>query len=129
MYSYWERQSFTHYNHIVVGAGIVGLSLAIELKALYPSESVLVLERGLMTTGASSRNAGFACMGSATEALDDLTKMSEQEVRALFAMRKAGLERLRQRLGDDNIGYAANGSYELIGESALHVLERLDYLN
>lgn len=129
MLSYWEKQSFTNYNHIVIGAGIVGLSLAIELKMLYPNTTVLVLERGLMTTGASSRNAGFACMGSATEVLDDLKTMNEDEVCALFAMRKNGLELLRQRLGDENIGYAANGSYELIGEDETQVLSKIEYLN
>lgn len=129
MLSYWEKQSFTNYNHIVIGAGIVGLSLAIELKTLYPNTTVLVLERGLMTTGASSRNAGFACMGSATEVLDDLKTMNEDEVCALFAMRKNGLEKLRQRLGDENIGYAANGSYELLAENDRSILKKIDYLN
>ena len=77
MLSYWEQQSFTAYDHIVVGAGIVGLSTAIELRGHYPSARILVLERGLLPSGASSRNAGFACMGSVTELLDDLELMSE----------------------------------------------------
>jgi gamma-glutamylputrescine oxidase len=129
MFSYWEQQSFSHYDHIVVGAGIVGLSVAIELKEHYPDSTVLVLERGLLPTGASTRNAGFACMGSATEILDDLQSTSEEEVVALFAARKKGLERLRSRLGDEKIGYAANGSYELISEKETAALNKLDYLN
>jgi len=129
MFSYWEQQSFSHYDHIVVGAGIVGLNVAIELKELYPHTSVLVLERGLLPTGASTRNAGFACMGSATEILDDLQHNSETEVVALFASRKKGLERLRNRLGDNKIGYQANGSYELISDKETDALDKLDYLN
>jgi gamma-glutamylputrescine oxidase len=129
MFSYWEQQSFLDYDHIVVGAGIVGLNVAIELRQHYSNARILVLERGLMTTGASSRNAGFACMGSATELLDDLTKMTEDEVLALFDMRKKGLSALRQRLGDRTIDYVENGSYELIHEDALSAVEQLDFLN
>lgn len=129
MFSYWERQSYFRYDHIVVGAGITGLSTAIELKAVYPEESVLVIEQGLIPAGASTKNAGFACMGSVTELLDDLEDMSEYEVVSLFQQRKSGLELLRKRLGDANIGYAANGSYELINEHAKEALKKIDYLN
>jgi len=129
MISYWEQQSFMEYDHIVVGGGIVGLSAAIELKSRFPAAQVLVLERGLLPTGASSRNAGFACMGSVTELLDDLCTMDEAAVVALFASRKRGLERLRNRLGDAEIGYVARGSYELISERETDVLDRIDYLN
>ena len=129
MFSYWEQQSFFEYDHIVVGAGIVGLSTAIEIKSRFPGASVLVLERGLLPTGASSRNAGFACMGSATEIIDDLQVMDEAAVCRLFESRKKGLERLRSRLGDQVIGYEASGSYELIGEKELFVMSELERLN
>jgi glycine/D-amino acid oxidase-like deaminating enzyme len=129
MLSYWEQQSFTTYDHIVIGAGIVGLNTAIELRGHYPSARILVLERGLLPSGASSRNAGFACMGSVTELLDDLEVMSEAEVFGLFEWRKKGLERLRSRLGDKNIGYEENGSHELINEKEAGALDKLEYLN
>ncbi len=129
MFSYWEQQSFSHYDHIVVGAGIVGLSVAIELRERYPAASILVLERGLLPTGASTRNAGFACMGSATELLDDLQTSSEAEVTGLFEARKKGLERLRGKLTDKKIGYRENGGYELMSEIELPALDKLDYLN
>jgi len=129
MFSYWEQESFSHYHHIVVGGGIVGLSHAIELSELNAGARILVLERALLPTGASTRNAGFACMGSATELLDDLTYSTEAEVVALFAQRKQGLELLRKRLGDDRIGYRTNGSYELISQAELYAMDKLDYLN
>lgn len=129
MLSYWEQQSFIGYNHIVIGAGIVGLSTAIELKEKFPAQSVLVLERGLLPTGASSRNAGFACMGSLTEILDDTQYNSEAEIVKLYEWRKKGLELLRSRLGDAAIGYKNNGSYELIGEKELSALEKMDDIN
>lgn len=131
MLSYWEQQSFINYDHIVVGSGIVGLSTAIELKERYPSASVLVLERGLLPTGASSRNAGFACMGSVTELLDYLHTMTEAEILGLYDWRKKGLKKLRSRLGDANIGYAANGSYELLSQGDIDdgVVDKIEYLN
>lgn len=129
MFSYWEQQSFSYHNHIIVGAGIVGLSLAIELRQRFPQSRILVLERGLLPTGASTRNAGFACMGSVTELLDDLSHAPEEEVIALFAARKKGLEKIRHRLGDDRIGYSADGSYELIGAQETGALDKMDYLN
>ena len=131
MLSYWEQQSFINYDHIVIGSGIVGLSTAIELKERYPSAGVLVLERGLLPTGASSRNAGFACMGSVTELLDYLHTMTESEILELYDWRKKGLEQLRNRLGDTNIGYAANGSYELLSQGDIDegAVEKIEYLN
>lgn len=129
MLSYWEQESFMHYQHIVVGAGIVGLSVAIELKERFPHDSVLVLERGLLPTGASTRNAGFACMGSVTELLDDLTHSSDAGVVSLFKLRKDGLSRLRKRLGDKRIRYAEHGSYELINDAETDALHKIDYLN
>lgn len=129
MFSYWEQQSFFTYDHIIVGSGITGLSTAIELKAAYPADRILVLERGLIPAGASTRNAGFACMGSVTELLADLETTKERNVVRLFARRKVGLQILRKRLGDERIGYAENGSYELIDKTAKKALNKIDWLN
>lgn len=129
MLSYWESQSFLNYHYIIVGSGITGLSTAIELKNNFPHRSVLVLERGLLPTGASTRNAGFACMGSVTELLDDLEHSSEEEVVKLFNWRKEGLKKLRSRLGDETIDYAERGSYELISKTETDSIDKIDYLN
>jgi gamma-glutamylputrescine oxidase len=129
MFSYWEQQQFFFYDHIVIGAGIVGLNVALELRRRYQDASILVLERGLLPTGASTRNAGFACMGSVTELLDDVTATSEAETVQLFHRRRQGLEKLRQRVGDAAMDYRAEGSYELIGEQELYALSNIDYLN
>jgi glycine/D-amino acid oxidase-like deaminating enzyme len=129
MLSYWERQSFTRYDHVVVGSGITGISVAIELRETFPKARILVLERGVLPTGATTRNAGFACMGSASELLADLQTGSEEDVVALFVRRKEGLELLRKRLPDVALGYRADGGYELITKKDLSVMNRLDYLN
>ena len=129
MLSYWERQSFLHYDHIVAGAGITGLSVALELKATYPSQRILVLERGVFPLGASTRNAGFACIGSAAELLHDLQDMPESDVLRLCLQRQEGLRILRERLGDQPIDFRTNGSYELIAPHEQEVLAHIDRLN
>jgi glycine/D-amino acid oxidase-like deaminating enzyme len=117
MISYWEKEHLLAYDFIVAGGGIVGLSTAVSIKESLPKASVLVLERGLLPTGASTKNAGFACIGSLTEILDDLVSMSATDVVRLVQLRFEGLRKLRDRLGDKNIGYTQNGSYELLFEN------------
>lgn len=129
MLSYWEKQSLLQYDHIVLGSGIVGLSTAISLKERQPDARVIVLERALLPTGASTKNAGFACIGSLTEILADLKTLSPGQTTALVAQRRKGLQMLRQRLGDERIGYRDQGSYELISEQELPALEHLSATN
>jgi len=70
--SYWEEKYYFEDNDlVVVGAGIVGLSTAIAAKILQPNLKILVLERSTLPSGASTKNAGFACFGSVTELLSD----------------------------------------------------------
>jgi gamma-glutamylputrescine oxidase len=129
MLSYWEKQHFLRYDFIIIGSGIVGLSTALSLRERMPRASILVLERGILPTGASTKNAGFACIGSLTEILYDLRTMSESEILQLVELRLNGLRKLRKRLGDDNIGYAANGSYELISAHELTALDEIYQVN
>lgn len=114
MISFWEQNSFTNYNTIIVGAGITGLSTACSLKEQYPDKEVLVLERGIFPTGASTKNAGFACFAKACEMMADMQLTDAETVAKLAVERQKGLDKLRHRLGDAKIGYQQNGGYELI---------------
>ncbi|SIR09547.1 NAD(P)/FAD-dependent oxidoreductase [Pontibacter lucknowensis] len=132
--SFWEKESyFSHVDVLIVGSGIVGLNAALYLKTQQPALKVLVVERGLLPTGASTRNAGFACFGSPSELLDDLSHHSEEEVFALVERRWRGLQRLRQNLGDQAIDFHRWGGYELFEESQQPLyeacLEQMTYLN
>ncbi len=129
MFSFWEQQSLLRYDYVVIGAGTVGLHTAIVLRERYPSASIVVVERSVLPYGASTRNAGFACIGSLTELISDLEQMSVAEMAGLVARRKKGLERLRRRLGDEAIGYRQAGSHELLEAKDLPALARLDELN
>lgn len=129
MFSYWEKQSFLSADYIVIGSGIVGLSTAAALKEQQPKSSVIVLERGVLPTGASTKNAGFACIGSLTELLADAKTQPLEAVVGLVSRRYKGLLRLRQRLGDVAIGYEEAGSYELLRADQLHCLDQLQNYN
>lgn len=129
MLSYWEKQHLLQYDYIIAGSGIVGLSAAISLKEKRPDARVLVLEKDILPTGASTKNAGFACIGSLTEVLADLKTMPASEVTALLELRRKGLQLLRQRIGDKQMDYHENGSYELIGDAELPALEQLETIN
>lgn len=112
--SYWEYKSWlSNIDYTIVGSGIVGLNAALHLKNRFPKSKILILERGFLPNGASTKNAGFACFGSLSEILDDLDSHSDQEVLELIQNRKKGLELLRKNLGDDAIGYKCYGGYEL----------------
>lgn len=129
MLSFWEKQYLLQYDYIIAGSGIVGLSAAISLKERAPHARVLVLEKEILPTGASTKNAGFACIGSLTELLADLKTMPAEEVTALLQLRRKGLQLLRQRIGDAHMDYREQGSYELISEAELPALERLEEIN
>ena len=108
-YSYWElKEWFTNIDFTIVGSGIVGLNCALELKKKYPEANVLILEKGMLPQGASTKNAGFACFGSLSEIIDDLNSHTEQEVFNLVKKRWEGLQLLRENLGDKNIDFRQN---------------------
>ncbi len=115
--SYWERESFlSGIDVAILGSGLVGLTAAIRLKELDAALRVVVVERGGLPVGASTRNAGFACFGSMTELLDDMTHMPEMEVWHTVERRWKGLQRLRAITGDAPIDYKGHGGYEMFTE-------------
>ncbi len=113
-FSFWEKQTyFNDIELIVIGSGIVGLNAAIAFKEKYKNAKAVVLERGILPQGASTKNAGFACFGSVSELLSDLKQINEDTVWQTVEMRIKGLEVLRKRLGDKLIDYKELGGYEL----------------
>ncbi|WP_044401073.1 FAD-binding oxidoreductase [Lacinutrix sp. Hel_I_90] len=131
--SYWEIKSWlTNIDYTIVGSGIVGLNCALQLKIRFPKANILILEKGILPQGASTKNAGFACFGSLSEIIDDLKTHSEQEVIELVKKRVNGLQRLRQNLGDKTIDYQQLGGYELFAENEAlfeHCLAQKEHIN
>lgn len=113
--SFWEKQAITEgIDFAVIGGGIVGIACAIELRKLHPKAKIVLLERGYLSTGASTKNAGFACFGSVSELADDLKTMNESAVWDTVAMRYEGLKRLQERFSPQQIGLKINGSWDLL---------------
>lgn len=132
--SYWEKKAILEdIDFVIVGAGLVGVSTALSLRESNPSAKILILERGYLSTGASTKNAGFACFGSATELIDDLSKMPSGTVWDTVELRFRGLKRLLERFGKEHIGYVQSGSWDLIRENDTIIeqttRDQIDFLN
>jgi glycine/D-amino acid oxidase-like deaminating enzyme len=130
--SYWElKQYFSVFDLIVIGSGIVGLNAAIHFKKKSPASKVLVLEKGILPSGASSKNAGFACFGSPSELIADLSKTPEDIVWDTVKMRWEGLKLLRKNLGDKGLDFHNWGGFELFNtdESYGICADKISYLN
>ena len=113
--SYWEQKSFfNNIDYLIIGAGIVGYSTALHLRKANPNSKIVILERGFLPSGASSKNAGFACFGSATELYADLQEIPEKDVWETVKLRWEGLSHLRTLIGDQQLKFETNGSWDLI---------------
>ncbi|HBR54618.1 MAG TPA: FAD-dependent oxidoreductase [Flavobacteriaceae bacterium] len=122
--SYWEKHTWlTNIDVAIIGSGIVGLSCALTLKQRNPKLKVVVFEKGMLPSGASTKNAGFACFGSISEILDDLKTHTEDEVLNLVQARVNGLQLLRTTLGDTEIDYQQHGGYEIFTENDTELAE------
>ena len=133
-FSYWELTSFlSDYDVLVVGSGLVGLSAALHLKQSNSSLKVGVLEAGFLPSGASTKNAGFACFAGISEALDELETCTEAELIEIIEMRWKGLQKLRKNLGDKAIDFVQSGGYDLFdkqqADRAESCISKIAYFN
>ncbi|MCB0724570.1 MAG: FAD-binding oxidoreductase [Ignavibacteriae bacterium] len=129
MLSFWEKNSFLNWDYIIVGSGLVGLSVACSIREKNPKAEVLILEKGIFPTGASTKNAGFACFGSLSEILSDIEANGESRTVEIIEKRWRGIDELRKRLGDENIGYENYGGSELVFDRNINIVDQIDYVN
>ncbi len=131
-YSYWElKHYFNKFDFIVVGSGIVGLNTAYQLKKNNRKSKILILEKGILPFGASTKNAGFACFGSVSELIDDIKNSNEKTVFETLKMRWEGLQLLKQNLGEKNMLYKGFGGTEWFSTKFEYEtnLNQINYLN
>ena len=133
-FSFWEKTHFINdLDLVIIGSGIVGLTSALYYKRLFPIRKVVVIDRDFLPNGASTKNAGFACLGSATEILDDLQNRSEKEVLSTLKMRWEGLNRLQTLVPASEMNFESCGGNELFLANDQKkwdlVNEQLPYLN
>lgn len=125
--SWWDR-TMLQADVVVIGGGIIGVSTAIDIIERDPSTKVMLLERDLVPSGASSRNAGFACVGSASEIYHDVNLLGSDAALGIIEQRRSGLALLRQRLGDEGLALESCGAHEIFTEHH-PALDALDQLN
>jgi len=131
MLSYWEQQSFFGPADVaIIGAGLVGLTAAIYLRERQPAWRIVVLERGALPSGASTKNAGFACFGSISELIE---QEQRGDLQTVVAARYEGLQRLRGLLSDATLAYQPEGGYEIFRAAeaglAAECRAKIDYYN
>jgi gamma-glutamylputrescine oxidase len=131
--SFWEKESFfAPQDVIIVGSGFVGLWSALQLKLKNPAHKITILERGVIPTGASTRNAGFSCFGSPGELIVDADAMGEEKMWQLVEMRYKGLLEIRKHFSDESIDYDACGGYECFTPQSTDwndCVTKMDWLN
>jgi len=126
MISIWEKETFfAKQDVIVVGSGFVGLWSALFLKKKHPKLKISIIDRGIIPTGASTRNAGFACFGSLSELMQDAKNMGIEKMLQLVEMRFKGLELISKHFSKSNLDYELCGGYELFGAGEYYNEEKI----
>lgn len=116
-FSIWERDIYHQSADVlIVGAGITGLSAACFLKQRNAGLQVTVVDQNIAPSGASTRNAGFACFGSLGELLDDMAHQPEDKVWELVARRWNGFQLLCSLVPPENMNYERCGGGELFAD-------------
>lgn len=137
--SYWEREEWlSPPDLLIIGGGIVGASTALFYKEKFPDHDVLIVDRGVTPEGASTRNAGFTCIGSISEHLADMKIAGQETVLNRIERRWNGLNLLKATAGEREIGYEHTGGYEIFTDDQIfetckmqmevmnkHLLERI----
>ncbi len=119
MYSFWEKEFwFDEYDVAFIGSGLVGLFSSIFYKQARPESRVVVIERAAVPAGASTKNAGFACFGTAGEIISDLETMTEEEIISTVDLRWRGLTMMKDMIPSALIDYSVKGGYEVFTSEA-----------
>jgi gamma-glutamylputrescine oxidase len=131
--SIWEKETFySPQDIIIVGAGLMGLWSALELKKRNKDLRITIVERTTTPLGASTRNAGFACFGSPTELLHNAETIGTDAMLQVVEMRCKGIEKIKSYFSAEQIGFDACGGYECINTNYRHwdVLDdKIQWLN
>ncbi len=121
------------FDFAVVGAGICGSTAALYLAKKNPKASILVLEERSFGNAASTKNAGFACFGSAGELLDDVSALGWDATEKMLQMRIRGLELLHATVPKNAMDYQDCGGWEVFSkqesEDFTRVADQLETIN
>lgn len=122
--SFWEQEIWpVDTDALIVGAGIVGMHAALTLKSARPNWKIIVVDAGWNQQGASTKNAGFVCLGSPSELLDDIRSRGHEECMRTLEMRFRGTEYLRKQAAQTDIDFLNESGYEVFTREENHAFE------
>lgn len=133
--SFWEKDVLKpQYDVIILGAGFSGLWLAYFLKNEHKDLKICILDAAIYPIGASTKNAGFACFGSASEILKNINEIGEDKTYELTKKRFEGVQIIKNSFGieaefDDCLSYELFDNqldYENIGSKLNYINEFLE---
>ena len=133
-WSYWEQDIFRkEYDLLIVGAGFSGLVTAYFVKKAHPNWKIVLVETSYFQRAASTRNAGFACISSLSELMEDVNKWGWDEVLQLIEWRWKGLQIIRNEFSEPSIDWKSVPSGEFFLADgrfqAASYIDRIDEAN
>ena len=131
MISFWEQETFyKKQDIIIIGSGFVGLWSAIALAKKNKNLAITVVDKGVVPTGASTKNAGFSCFGSPTELIADNALYGETNMLETVEKRYKGMLKINATFKANIINYDACGGYECLQANDTNVvMGKIDALN
>jgi gamma-glutamylputrescine oxidase len=129
--SFWEKELLSqHYDIVIIGAGFAGSWLAFELLENNQNLKLIILERGILPQGASTKNAGFACFGSPSEMLENIAEMGLEKSLIQTNKRYKGVQKIYSTFSN-RIDFNSCPSFELFENKEMYkqTLEKLPFLN
>jgi glycine/D-amino acid oxidase-like deaminating enzyme len=131
--SYWldrtPSRDDRHFDAIIVGAGITGLSTAYWLNHEDPSLKIAIIEKARVGFGASGRNAGFITCGSVEHFNRLVGKHGQNEAVEIWRFSETNLNLLKEHIIQDNrslMQFEQKGCYSLAAhESELKELTQV----
>lgn len=118
--SYWmdksSQKKVAHFDLVIIGGGIAGLSTAFWLKKEDPSLQIAVVEKYQLGEGATGRNAGFITCGSVEHFNRLVGKHGEKEAQEMWQFSETNLNLLKEHIirgQEKNILFEQKGSFSL----------------
>lgn len=130
-----ERISQTHkklneiFDIIIVGSGIMGLSTGISLLEKSPNLKIIILERGVLPTGATTKNAGFGIPLAYREFVDNVKGKGVKKSIENARCHHQGMQKLLARIENDPEIIQKVGCFDGLLESEIPLLKELDSVN
>lgn len=116
-WSFWEQELYGQaFDLVVIGGGFSGLSTAYFAKKRQPRWRIAIVDQYSIQRLASTRNAGFACISSLSELIEDADAYGWESTLSLIEQRWKGLRMLEHIFNYKEIHYQNVPSGELFFE-------------